>query len=290
MQGWISLHRKIKKHWIYEENRTFSKFEAWVDILFEVNHKDNKFLLGSELVEVKRGSMITSLRKLSEKWNWSRTKTVNFLELLQNEKMIAYKSDTKKTLLTVENYDLYQNQELKKRHESDTRVTRERHEKDTRVTRKDTNNNVNNDLIMFNNDLIKEDTLSEGSDEMDIEKPKKKSYSEEVAIVINYLNDKTGSFYRTNTKKTISLISARLNEGFVLDDFKYVIDIKSNEWLNTAMQKYLRPETLFGTKFESYLNDKPSLSQQGLVSKTTEHNMKVMRNFLKKRGIEDVEI
>lgn len=72
--------------------------------------------------------------------------------------------------------------------------------------------------------------------------------------IVNYLNDKSNKQYKHTTKKTQTLIKARLNEGFELKDFKSVIDTKSREWMNTDMEKYLRPETLFGTKFESYLN------------------------------------
>jgi len=74
--------------------------------------------------------------------------------------------------------------------------------------------------------------------------------------VIEYLNNKIGSNYKTTTKSTIEKINARLNEGYSLDDFIAVIDKKADEWLGTEMEKYLRPETLFGTKFESYLNQK----------------------------------
>ena len=74
--------------------------------------------------------------------------------------------------------------------------------------------------------------------------------------VIAYLNEKTGTKYRASTPKTQSLIRARSSEGFTLDDFKAVIDKKCAEWLGTDMEMYLRPETLFGTKFESYLNAK----------------------------------
>lgn len=76
------------------------------------------------------------------------------------------------------------------------------------------------------------------------------------AEIIDYLNLKTGSQYKASTKKTQSLIKARFNEGFTLDDFKQVIDIKSSQWINDSkMKSYLRPETLFGTKFEGYLNE-----------------------------------
>jgi len=75
--------------------------------------------------------------------------------------------------------------------------------------------------------------------------------------IISYLNEKTNAAYRPGTKKTKELITARCNEGFRLEDFKRVIDLKSVEWLHDPIwNKYLRPETLFGTKFESYLNQK----------------------------------
>ena len=60
----------------------------------------------------------------------------------------------------------------------------------------------------------------------------------------------------STTKKNKDLIKARINEGFTEDDFIKVIDNKVKEWINTDMEKYLRPETLFGTKFEGYLNQK----------------------------------
>ena len=74
--------------------------------------------------------------------------------------------------------------------------------------------------------------------------------------IINYLNKQANTRYRVNNKKTKTLIKARLNEGFTEDDFYKVIDIKVNEWANTDMNKYLRPETLFSPKFEGYLNQK----------------------------------
>lgn len=74
--------------------------------------------------------------------------------------------------------------------------------------------------------------------------------------MIEYLNLKLGTNYKTSTRKTRDCIKARYNEGYRLDDFKLVIDKKYNEWNGTDMEKYLRPETLFGNKFEGYLNQK----------------------------------
>ena len=79
--------------------------------------------------------------------------------------------------------------------------------------------------------------------------------------IIEYLNNKIGTSYRSNSSKTKSLIDARLNEGFTDQDFFLVIDKKYKEWINTEMEKYLRPETLFSNKFESYLNQ-PEIKKQ----------------------------
>lgn len=73
--------------------------------------------------------------------------------------------------------------------------------------------------------------------------------------IIDYLNEKANTNYRHTTQKTKTLIKARYKEGFNIQDFKVVIDKKCIDWLHDKdMKKYLRPETLFGTKFESYLN------------------------------------
>ena len=75
------------------------------------------------------------------------------------------------------------------------------------------------------------------------------------SLVIDYLNKKANTNYRPTTKNTQSFINARVKEGYTVEDFKKVIDSKSKEWLNTDFEKYLRPTTLFGTKFENYLNE-----------------------------------
>ena len=85
------------------------------------------------------------------------------------------------------------------------------------------------------------------------------------AEIIDYLNKKAGTHYRASSKATQRMIKARWHEGFKLEDFQKVIDIKTAEWLdNEDMCKYLRPETLFGTKFEGYLNEKPAKSKPKL--------------------------
>lgn len=83
----------------------------------------------------------------------------------------------------------------------------------------------------------------------------KPAKSESIKMIVEYLNQVTGKSYRM-TMQTKSLIQARLNDGFVYDDFKKVIDIKSHFWLDDIkMNQYLRPQTLFSPKFESYLQE-----------------------------------
>jgi len=91
----------------------------------------------------------------------------------------------------------------------------------------------------------------------DLEKTKNK----ELWIPVVYLNQVTNKHYKF-VDKTKKFLLARFNEGYTLEDFKQVIDVKTEEWKdNPEFFKYLRPETLFGSKFDSYLNQKPKISK-----------------------------
>ena len=88
--------------------------------------------------------------------------------------------------------------------------------------------------------------------------------------IIDYLNNKLGTHYKDETKKTRDLIKARFNDGFNLEDFIIVIDKKYEDWKNSEQAKYLRPETLFGNRFESYLNQMKVGSKRDEVMDTLE--------------------
>lgn len=81
--------------------------------------------------------------------------------------------------------------------------------------------------------------------------------------IVEYLNQKAGTKYKPTREKTREHINARLAEGYKVEDFFKVIDNKCTEWLGTDFEKYLRPDTLFGNKFEGYLNSKPTPPKQG---------------------------
>ena len=89
----------------------------------------------------------------------------------------------------------------------------------------------------------------------------KDTNTKEIKDIVEYFNNKIGTAYRPTGKQIQKFISARVSDGFSVEDFKKVIDVKSAEWKHSDMKKYLRPETLFGTKFESYLNQKEITAQ-----------------------------
>jgi uncharacterized phage protein (TIGR02220 family) len=110
-----------------------------------------------------------------------------------------------------------------------------------------------------------QDKEEEKEEDKDKEEDKEKEEEEEnadpvflnqVKFIISDLNQKCNTEYRPSSKKTQELIRARMREGFVLTDFEYVNSVKALEWLNSDQEKYLRPETLYGSKFEGYKNQK----------------------------------
>lgn len=103
--------------------------------------------------------------------------------------------------------------------------------------------------------------------------------------IISHLNQVCGTDYKPSSKKTIGFIEARFREGFTVDNFKTVIDKKYAEWgRDDKMCKFLRPETLFGTKFESYLNQPDTLSRPK-VSKS----MQNILNYMERTGVKNEE-
>ena len=80
--------------------------------------------------------------------------------------------------------------------------------------------------------------------------------------IINYLNEKAGTKYKSTSKDTIKHINARLKEGYTVQGFKYVIDVKVAEWQGTKMEMYIRPSTLFNSKMDNYVNQPMPHKQQ----------------------------
>ena len=136
-QGYIKLHRQLQDSWIWFDDDKFSKGQAWVDLLMLANHKDNKIPFNGDIIIIKRGQHLTSMRKLASRWNWSISTVSRFLNLLEKDEMIVKNSDTNRTLITIVNYGNYQDGGTP----SDTVAE---HKPNSSRTVAETNNNDNN--------------------------------------------------------------------------------------------------------------------------------------------------
>lgn len=105
MIGWIKLSRDISNHWIWKDE---TKLKWWLDILLTVNFKDNKILMGNQLVECKRGQSVMSLQQWGARWKVDKNKVRNFFVLLEKDGMILHENLSKTTRITICNYDTYQ--------------------------------------------------------------------------------------------------------------------------------------------------------------------------------------
>lgn len=117
--------------------------------------------------------------------------------------------------------------------------------------------------VQFEQTYTREYTETTTENNVTEEKPLKVVWTEETKHIIDYLNKRTGKKYSVKTKKTAQLIHKLLDNGFTVEDFERVIDIKCKQWLNNEnMNQYLRPRTLFSEKFEDYLNEAPARNKQ----------------------------
>ena len=110
MEGWINIHRQIKENWIWKSEEPFDKRSAWIDLLLTVNHKNKKIPFENGFIEIERGQTLTSIKQLAGRWKWSRHKVSDFLDQLERDTMIVQVRDTRKTLVSIVNYDKYQAQ------------------------------------------------------------------------------------------------------------------------------------------------------------------------------------
>lgn len=107
-KGYIKLYRQIQECWIWDSEEKHNRRSAWIDLLMLANHKDKKITFNEQIITIKRGQYLTSIRKLAERWKWSVNTVSVFLKLLENDNMIIKESDRHRTLLTIVNYSIYQ--------------------------------------------------------------------------------------------------------------------------------------------------------------------------------------
>lgn len=205
---------------------------VFIHCLLSANWEDGWF----EGVNIPRGSFATSYKNLAKEIGISVQSLRTSLKHLKSTNNITHETNKQFSIITINNYNKYQLDNTL----SNKRLTNEQQ-------------TINNNIIN-NNERNKE----------------KENNNKYIVEIIDHLNLRTGQHYKTTTQKTRELIKARLNEKFTIDDFKVVIDKMCVEWMNTDMQKYLRPETLFGTKFESYLNREVKQTTKNITLTTEE--------------------
>lgn len=146
MPGWIKIHRQIQNCLIWDD-KPFNMASAWIDLLLLANHEDKETIFDKKPILVKRGQRITSVRELSARWGWGKDKTLRFLRLLESEKMIVKNSDSRRTLLTIVNYGIYQDCE----NENETVIRTLTGQ--SQATNKNDKNDKNNNIRSNSDDL-----------------------------------------------------------------------------------------------------------------------------------------
>lgn len=301
MTGWVQVHRSIWDHWIWEDSE---KLKWWLDLILMANHQDRKIMINGELHTIERGMRHTSEAKLATRWGVSRNTTRKFLALLEKDGMIQLsKSRQKGTTYKVLNYDVYQGFNSGKKHQTEQRSNIDFDEKtenepnfETSKTAKsehhikpldttfqegltqEKNNGLNNELnngmnnglnngLNINNNVNNDNNVN-NNNIVGQEEPEEKEripYKE----IIDHLNEKAGKSFNSKAAGNKKLIRARWNEGYRVDDFKKVIDNMVANWMGQMFngkpaEQYLQPSTLFGNKFDKYLNQVPYSNNAGV--------------------------
>lgn len=231
--GWIKLHRELLFHPIWQ-NSTPEQKTVLVTLLCMANHQHKKWEWRGKEFEARPGQFVTSLNSIVKACG--RGVTIKNVRTALNrfEKLgfLASESTNTGRLITIENWSKWQVAD------SETGKASGREMANTGQApgkHRATNKNGDNEIKY-------------------------------IVEIVAYLNSKCGTSFKASTKATQEHINARLGEGFTLEDFRKVIDTKAAEWINDAgMRKYLRPQTLFGKNFESYLNQQRQAGNQRRV-------------------------
>lgn len=253
MSDWFKLHRKIIEWEWYTDGNTMRVF---IHCILEANYEAKRW----QGINIPRGSFPTSLEALSQQLKLSIQQVRTSLDKLIRTGEITKKANNHFTLLTVNQYEKYQE------NNTPSNIQNNKLNISSLQELEDIDNipdNIPNNRQITDNQQTDNRPITTPKEIKNIRNKEIKKEEEEEDIipslfleVIQYLNEKTGKHYKHTIEKTKKLIRARMNEGFQFDDFKKVIDNKVKDWSNDpVMEKFLRPETLFSNKFEGYLNE-----------------------------------
>ena len=142
MEGWISLHRRLLDHWIFQNDKYL---KAWIWFLLRANHTQSKILMGADLITIERGEFITSLYKICEATGLTNQNARTFIKLLENDKMVNKQTTIKLTKITILNYDSYQQDQQTSNKPTNKPTTNGQQTDNKPATTDNKENNVNND-------------------------------------------------------------------------------------------------------------------------------------------------
>ena len=106
-RGFIKIYRSIDENWVWQD-KPFSKGQAFIDLILQANHKGEKFEYKGEVVEGERGKIYRSISYFAERWGWSRWRTTRFFSALESDGMLHIERTSNRTVLTLINYDDFQ--------------------------------------------------------------------------------------------------------------------------------------------------------------------------------------
>jgi hypothetical protein len=144
--GWIAIDRKLLDSAIWNTGEAFTKGQAWVDLLLLANYEETEQFIGYEVIKIPRGTYMTTIRDLSKRWDWSTSKVLNFLHFLEKQKMLTLKANTKKTLISIVNYENYQSEKNTKKTQSERKANASQTQKEN-LLYKETNKQINKGTI-----------------------------------------------------------------------------------------------------------------------------------------------
>lgn len=240
--GWIKLYRKITEHWIWED-KPFSKGQAWIDMLMLANHEGGRFLIGNELIEVKRGSFVTSELKLMNRWGWSKSKVRAFLTLLENESMIVKNTDHKKTVITIVNYSDYQDSKTIERPQKDHGETAKRPQKDTNNNNKNNKNEKNKEIYIQYAEFVK---MTEEEYNKLVAKYGEKKVKRMIEVLDNY-KGATGRKYKSDYRAILNwvadkVLKEKIDDEEEKDDEGVPFGLTKEQWEYLLEQKRQKDE------------------------------------------------
>lgn len=234
MTGFLKLHRKLKENPVVMKDS--DHLAVWVWLLIEAAWKPHQRLFGGKRITVEEGQLITSALFIANELKISESKVKRILKSFESERQIEQQTTRYGRVITILQWNEYQCcDQQSERQVTDEWTTSDRRVNETKEYKKEKKDKKGN------------------------------KYTAEIEEIVAYLNQMSGQHYRPTSQNAVKNITARLNEGFTVDDCKTVIYKKVKEWRGTERAKYIRPETLFGTKFESYLNQIGDVGQHDAI-------------------------